>query len=179
MTGREISAIPREARPYQGHAAGVVTRVVANTIDAAIVAVMVGSIYLGLVVFTFLLDPRTFVWPSGHLLASLTTALVLAVLYLFVSWWLFGRSYGDQVMGLRVVGRRGRRLGPLRSLLRAALLRGLPDRLVLVRHQPGAALGAGPRALDPGRLRLDAAPDREPGHHPRRPRGCGRATRAG
>ena len=120
MTGREISAIPREARPYQGHAAGVVTRVVANTIDAAIVAVMVGSIYLGLVVFTFLLDPRTFVWPSGHLLASLTTALVLAVLYLFVSWWLFGRSYGDQVMGLRVVGRRGRRLGPLRPLLRAA-----------------------------------------------------------
>ena len=119
MTGPEISSIPREARPYQGHAAGVVTRIVANTIDAVIVGVIVGSIYLGFVVFTFLLDPRTFVWPSGHLLASITTALFVATVYLFLSWWLFGRSYGDHVMGLRVVGRRGRRLGPLRSLLRA------------------------------------------------------------
>ena len=58
-------------------------------------------------------------WPSGHLLASITTALFVATVYLFLSWWLFGRSYGDHVMGLRVVGRRGRRLGPLRSLLRA------------------------------------------------------------
>ena len=120
MSGPEISPVPREARPYQGHSAGLVTRVVANTIDAAIVGVMVGAIYLGLVSVKFLLDPRTFEWPNGNFLVSLTTTLFLATGYLTLGWWLFGRSYGDHVMGLRVVGRSGRRLGPLRSLMRAA-----------------------------------------------------------
>ena len=120
MSGPEISAVPKEARAYQGQSAGVVTRVVANTVDAAVVGVMVGALYLGFVSVKFLLDPLNFTWPEGHLLASLTVALCLATGYLFLCWWLFGRSYGDHVMGLRVVGRRGRRLGPLRSLMRAA-----------------------------------------------------------
>ena len=120
MTGPEISAVPKEARRYQGHPAGVVTRVVANTIDAAVVGVILGGSYLGFVSVTFLLDPLSFTWPEGNLLVSLTAALCLATAYLFLCWWMFGRSYGDQVMGLRVVGRRGRRLGPLRSLMRAA-----------------------------------------------------------
>ena len=120
MTGPEISAIPKEARAFQGQTAGVVTRVVANSIDAAVVGVMVGAIYLGLVSVKFLLDPLNFTWPDGHLLASLTATLGLATFYLFVCWWLFGRSYGGHVMGLRVVGRSGRRLGPLRSLMRSA-----------------------------------------------------------
>jgi uncharacterized RDD family membrane protein YckC len=120
VTGPEISAIPKEARSHQGQSAGVVSRVVANTIDAAVVGVMVGGLYLGFVSVKFLLDPLSFTWPSGNLLASLTVALFLATFYLFLCWWLFGRSYGDHVMGLRVVGRGGRRLGPLRSLLRSA-----------------------------------------------------------
>ena len=120
MTGSEISPVPREARPYQGHSAGLVTRIVANTIDALVVGVIVGAIYLGFVSFKFLLDPLSFVWPSGNLLVSLTTTLFIATAYLALGWWLLGRSYGDHVMGLRVVDRRGRRLGPLRALLRAA-----------------------------------------------------------
>ena len=119
MTGPEISAIPKEARAYQGQSAGVVSRVVANTIDAAVIGAIVGAIYLGFVSVKFLLDPLSFTWPDGHLLASLTATLGMAVFYLFMCWWLLGRSYGDHVMGLRVVGRRGRRLGPLRSLMRA------------------------------------------------------------
>jgi len=120
VTGSEISPVPREARPYQGHSAGLVTRIVANTIDALVVGVIVGAIYLGLVSFKFLLDPLNFVWPSGNFLVSLTTTLSIATAYLALGWWLLGRSYGDHVMGLRVVDRRGRRLGPLRALLRAA-----------------------------------------------------------
>ncbi|MFL6177157.1 MAG: RDD family protein [Ornithinibacter sp.] len=119
MSGPEISAIPKEARAYQGQSAGVVSRVVANTIDAAVVGAIVGAIYLGYVSVTFLLDPLSFIWPDAHLLASLTATLAMATFYLFVCWWLLGRTYGGHVMGLRVVGRRGRRLGPLRSLMRA------------------------------------------------------------
>ena len=81
---------------------------------------MVGSVYLGVVSVKFLLDPRNFTWPDGHFLAGLTFTLALAVVYLWLSWWLLGRSYGKHVMGIRVASRRGRKLGPVRALGRAA-----------------------------------------------------------
>ena len=120
MSGPEISPVPKEVRAYQGETAGIVTRAVANTIDALVVGVIVGACYLGLVSITFLLDPRSFTWPDGHFLAGLTFTLSLSVVYLWLSWWLLGRSYGKHVMGIRVAGRRGRTLGPLRALGRAA-----------------------------------------------------------
>jgi uncharacterized RDD family membrane protein YckC len=46
---------------------------------------------------------------------------LLLILYLAVSWMGNGRTYGDHVMGLRVVNRQGRRLHPLGALARAAL----------------------------------------------------------
>lgn len=191
MTGSEISAIPKEARPYQGQSAGVVSRVVANTIDAAVVGVMVGAIYLGLVSVKFLLDPRTFEWPSGNFLISLTTSLFLAIGYLTLGWWLLGRSYGDHVMGLRVVGGNGRRLGPLRSLARAAFCvffpiglfwclvspnrRSVQDVVLWTRvvydwlPRPGASqrktlLGSAPMAMEP--LTTDDPPDAGPPAEP-------------
>ena len=120
MTGPEISPVPKEVRAYQGETAGVVTRSVANTIDALVVGAIVGACYLGLVSVTFLLDPRSFTWPDGHFLAGLTFTLALSVVYLWLCWWLLGRSYGKHVMGIRVAGRRGRKLGPVRALGRAA-----------------------------------------------------------
>ena len=120
MSTPELSPVPKEVRAYQGETAGVVTRAVANTIDALVVGVMVGACYLGLVSVTFLRDPRSFEWPDGHFLAGLTFTLGLSVVYLWLSWWLWGRSYGKHVMGIRVAGRRGRKLGPVRALGRAA-----------------------------------------------------------
>ena len=35
--GEGVSPVPREARPYQGHRAGVVTRMVANVVDPGVV----------------------------------------------------------------------------------------------------------------------------------------------
>jgi uncharacterized RDD family membrane protein YckC len=120
VSAPELSPVPREARPYQGETAGVVTRSVANVIDALVVGVIVGGCYLGLVSVKFLLDPRTFEWPEGRFLLGLTFTLLVAVGYLWLSWWLLGRSYGKHVMGIRVSGRRGRKLGPVRALARAA-----------------------------------------------------------
>lgn len=120
MTGQKVSAIPIEARPYQGGTAGLVTRTLANTVDAVVVAVVLGAVYLGYVAFTFLLDPRSFQWPEGNPFLSVTAGLVLATSYLWLAWWIFGRTYGDHIMGLRVTGRRRPKLGPLRALARAA-----------------------------------------------------------
>ena len=117
--GPELSAIPKEARPFQGESAGIVTRFVANTIDAVVVGVALGSLYLGYSAVIFMLDPRAFEFPAVTFLACLTTALFMATFYLWIAWWVVGRSYGAHIMGLRVSGRRGRKLGPLRALARA------------------------------------------------------------
>jgi len=112
-------AVPREARPYQGETAGLATRLVANTIDALVVAVAMGACYLGYASMVFLLSPREFSFPEAGLLLSVAAGLGLSTTYLALAWWLVGRTYGDHIMGLRVTGRRGRRLGPLRSFGRA------------------------------------------------------------
>jgi len=120
VSAPELSPVPKEVRAYQGETAGVVTRMVANVIDALVVAAMATACYIGLVSVKFLLNPRDFTWPDGHLLAGLTFTLSLSVVYLWLSWWLLGRSYGKHVMGIRVAGRRGHKLGLVRALGRAA-----------------------------------------------------------
>jgi uncharacterized RDD family membrane protein YckC len=119
VTGSEVSPIPKEARPYQGVTAGLVTRFVANIVDALVVAAAALGCYVGLAGFLFLLDPRSFEFPETSLLLSLTTTLFLATVYFTIAWWLVGRTYGGHVMGLRVTGRKGQRLGPVRAWARA------------------------------------------------------------
>jgi uncharacterized RDD family membrane protein YckC len=119
VSEREISPVPKEARPYQGQPAGIVTRVIANTVDALVVCVVLGAGYVGWASALFLVDPRGFEFPSVSLLFSLTAGTLVSLVYLWLSWWLAARTYGGHVMGLRVLGRHGHRLGPLRSLARA------------------------------------------------------------
>lgn len=121
MTGAGISPVPREARPYQGHRAGLVTRLVAAWIDALVVGAVLLLGYLGLVTLRFLRDPTAFRFPDTSLLLSVTAGLVVLFGYLAVTWAVPGRTYGCHVMGLRVVGHRGGRLRPLIAVARALL----------------------------------------------------------
>jgi|NGEPerStandDraft_4_1074533.scaffolds.fasta_scaffold08602_1 uncharacterized RDD family membrane protein YckC len=116
-----ISPIPREARPYQGHRAGLVTRMAASAIDALVVGLILLAEYAVLAGLLFLVNPRDFTLPKTSLLLSMTAAFVVLVLYLTCAWSITGRTYGCHVMGLRVVGARGRRLRPLGALVRALL----------------------------------------------------------
>jgi uncharacterized RDD family membrane protein YckC len=120
VTAHEISPIPREARPYQGEPAGVVTRLVANTIDALVVAAVMVAWYAGIIAVLFMLDPRNFQFPDASFLWSIAAALGISFVYLAAAWWLVGRTYGDHVMGIRVVGRKGQKLGLPRALARSA-----------------------------------------------------------
>ena len=132
MPNGGVSPVPREARPYQGHRAGLVTRLVAAVIDGVCVALALLLGYLGLCGALLLLDPRGFSFPSFHLLFSLTAAFSVSVLYLTLAWWLAGRSYGDLVMGLRVLNPWG---GPLRlsgAFVRAAFCVAFPVGLLWV-----------------------------------------------
>lgn len=119
MTAARISTIPVEARPYQGAAAGLVTRVLANTVDALVVGVAVAGGYAGYVGIRLILEPRTFHpveptwwWVMGAFLAGV-------VLYLTAGWWISGRTFGGHVMGIRVTRSDGSRVGFVRSFARA------------------------------------------------------------
>jgi uncharacterized RDD family membrane protein YckC len=116
-----VDPIPREARPFQGHRAGLVTRSAALAIDLGIVIVALGVCYLGLTAFLFLFDPRNFTAPTPSPWLVYAAGCLLLIVYLTVSWMGSGRTYGNHVMGLRVVNRRGQRLHLLVSLVRAVL----------------------------------------------------------
>jgi uncharacterized RDD family membrane protein YckC len=121
-----ISPVPREARPYQGERAGLVTRLIAATVDALSVAAALVATYAGVNVAMFLVNPRGFEFAAASILASVTTALVVCVVYLAAAWSITGRTYGDHVMGLRVVNGRGSRVRAPRALVRAVFCVGFP-----------------------------------------------------
>jgi len=116
-----VDPIPREARPFQGHRAGLVTRIAAAAIDLGIVIVALVVCYLGLTAFLFLFDPRNFTAPAPSPWLVYAAGCLLLIVYVGVSWMGSGRTYGNHVMGLRVVNRKGQRLHLLVSLVRAVL----------------------------------------------------------
>lgn len=125
-------AVPSAARPFQGTRAGLVSRLLANAVDFVLVALILLAGYLGVAALRFLWSSQTFVFPtlpSGLLLAL---GAVVTTAYLTGSWLTTGRTYGDHLLGLRLLGPQGRppRLGG--SLLRAVLCTAFPIGLLWV-----------------------------------------------
>jgi uncharacterized RDD family membrane protein YckC len=118
VTGH-VSPVPREARPYQGLRAGLPSRVLANVIDAVVVVGILAGTYAVVAAVLFLWRPSSFRIPAPSVTAVLIIGHLVVIAYLALAWSSTGRTYGDQVMGLRVVNRRGERLGLLASLARA------------------------------------------------------------
>ena len=122
-----VDPVPHEARPYQGRRAGLITRTVAAAIDLGLVVIVLGVAYLGICAFLFLLDPANFVDPLTSPLPDRRVRvgdchrLRGVHFYLAVNWTGTGRTYGNHVMGLRVVKREGGHVHPLAAFLRAAL----------------------------------------------------------
>lgn len=127
-----LSPLPREARPYQGQRAGVVTRLVAAVIDGVVVCLTLVVGYAAVAGFRFLLDPRGFEFPDSGLIFSLVAGFVVLVVYLSLSWWMGGRTYGSLVMGLRVVSHRGTPPRLSGALLRAVFCALFPIGLLWV-----------------------------------------------
>ena len=118
MVGR-VTPVPRQARAYQGRHAGVISRLAAAVIDAAVVAAVLAVGYAAIAGLSFMLSPRAFAFPRASIAFNMVAAFAVTVVYLTLAWGLVGRSYGKVVMGLRVLGPRGRRLRLPGALLRA------------------------------------------------------------
>jgi uncharacterized RDD family membrane protein YckC len=114
------AAVPYEARAFQGHRAGFVTRVVATGIDFAAVALGLGLVYLGWVALLFIVNPTRVSFPSVSVAVAIGVSAFANWLALTVAWATTGRSLGARVMGIRVVSYRGRVMRPAGAALRAA-----------------------------------------------------------
>ena len=132
MTTGGVSPLPREARPYQGQRAGLVTRAAAAAIDGTVVFLALLAGYVAYAVLLFLLNPTNFTFPDISLVFSLASGFVVMVVYLTLSWRLSGRSYGALVLGLRVLSYRGDRMSLVGALLRALFCAIVPIGLLWV-----------------------------------------------
>lgn len=115
-----VSTIPREARAYQGHRAGLVSRVLAAAVDLGVTLLTLAAIYAAWAALLFVIDPRGFEFPRPTLLVDWVAGMVVLTIYFTASWSTTGRSYGQHLMGLRVVNLHGGRLRVSVALLRAA-----------------------------------------------------------
>lgn len=116
-----VSPVPREGRPYQGQRAGIVSRVVASAVDFVVTAIMVAAGYAGVCAVVFLWAPASFKFPKTSTAVLLAAGAVVMVVYLTLTWVTTGRTYGDHLLGLRVVNDRGEVPGFACAALRAVL----------------------------------------------------------
>lgn len=110
----------------QGRAAGIVSRILADAIDLLVAAAIVIALYLGFGAVRFIIRPERFTWPHPSTSLSSSLVLLLLVLYLAVGWSETGRTAGKQVMGLRLVNRRGDSPALWPALVRAVLCVAFP-----------------------------------------------------
>ena len=126
MNDAELSLVPAEARPYQGSAAGIATRVIANIVDALVIGVALLGAYGGAAAFRFVVTPGDFRLPDPSRVWFVLGYVAFLVVYLTAAWWISGRTLGDHVMGIRVVTGKRSRLRFARAFARALLCAGFP-----------------------------------------------------
>jgi uncharacterized RDD family membrane protein YckC len=113
-------------------AAGLVSRGVAAVIDLLVVSVVMALLYLGLVLARLVFNPTSFSFPAPNGVFSAAMMFAVSVLYLTACWMVSGCTAGAVVMGLRVIGRRSKRLSAVPALLRAIACVLVPVGLVWV-----------------------------------------------
>jgi uncharacterized RDD family membrane protein YckC len=105
--------------PEPERSAGVVSRCLAAVMDLAVVLVVIGLLYVGLLLTRLAVNPSAFQLPKIGVVFSTTVTFAISVLYLAGCWAVSGTTAGAAVMGLRVTGRRTERLPVVVALLRA------------------------------------------------------------
>jgi uncharacterized RDD family membrane protein YckC len=122
----KVDAVPWEARPFQGQRAGIVTRTAANVLDALLVVGVLACGYVAWCAARFLVNPKSFSFPTVSFLAVLICGGIVLFTYFTVAWATTGRTFGDQQLGLRVVNPGGDRLRWPLAVVRAVFCVLLP-----------------------------------------------------
>jgi uncharacterized RDD family membrane protein YckC len=109
------------ARQLQGTRAGIVSRLAANAIDAAVVFGIFVAVLFAVGVVRYLVSSHRLELADPGAVLSGLLEFGITVAYLASGWAGTGRTVGKQLLGLRVVSERGRRLAPPRALSRAVI----------------------------------------------------------
>lgn len=140
MTPEEISrqvSVPAQARPYQGRRAGFVTRALAGGLDITLIFVTVILLEVAFAIVRFLVSGTDWQFDWVNTAFHLAGAYILFVLYMTIAWRTTGRSFGAQIMGLRVVNNNGLLLRSVPAFLRALFVGAFPIGLVWVVFSSG------------------------------------------
>lgn len=116
-----LGTVPAEARDYQGELAGIASRVVANAIDFAVMLAILAALYFGWAAALFLRRGARFHFPTVTYAGAFLAGSLVLVIYFAASWRGTGRTYGDRLLGLRVVKREGALLRAGPAIVRAVL----------------------------------------------------------
>ena len=121
-----VDPVPVEARRFQGQRAGVVTRTAANAVDFAVAVAVVAAGYLSWCALLFVVDAEGFSLPKPSFLLLLACFEFVMFAYFTGAWATTGRTYGDHLMGLRVVNYRGERMRWSGAAVRAVFCLAFP-----------------------------------------------------
>ncbi|AYC37078.1 MULTISPECIES: RDD family protein [Streptomyces] len=129
-----MTAPARTRRPQevQGRPAGLVSRTAAAAADLLVVLAILLAAEAGYAAAHRLLVGPPFAYPDLGPGATAALGCTALVVYLTCGWLFGGRTAGDQLMGLRVTDRSGRRLTWGTALLRALLCVALPVGLLWI-----------------------------------------------
>jgi uncharacterized RDD family membrane protein YckC len=111
--------IPQRARSFQGHRAGVVTRLFANVIDFIVMLAGLVGTYLAWFAIDLVISGSSFKAPHPSTALAFIAGYVILWVYLTIAWATTGRTFGNILLGLRVVNWRGDRVRWLGAALRS------------------------------------------------------------
>lgn len=141
---RSMPAVPSDAIAYQGERAGFVSRAFAAGLDVALIFLAVLGTIAVVWMLSFVIDPTA---PGSRasstegripgLVPIIVYGYALNWAYWTVCWATTGRTVGNLVMGLRVVGRKGLHPRWAGAALRSAFCTTFPIGLawVIVSHR--------------------------------------------
>jgi uncharacterized RDD family membrane protein YckC len=129
---QEPDLLARTRPDLQGRRAGFVTRLIAGVVDAGVVIGALVAAYTAVAVVKFLWAPKAFHFPAPPFASVVIVGGAVEFVYLAVAWRRWGRSWGDRLLGLRVVNFRGARLRWPGAVVRSALCVTVPIGLVWV-----------------------------------------------
>jgi uncharacterized RDD family membrane protein YckC len=109
-----------------------VTRTLANVVDLLVVAALLAAGYLGVAGLVFLRRGAAFSFPIVSFRVGYAVWFAAWIVYMAVGWGLNGRTYGDQLLGLRVRTIDGGEVRRVRAVLRAVLCAVAPLLLIWV-----------------------------------------------
>jgi uncharacterized RDD family membrane protein YckC len=106
----------------RGTTAGFATRAAAYVIDAMVIVGLLSVLTFAVTAVVTLITAQDspLELPTGWITTILTISAV-GITYLTLGWWLFGRTVGKLVLGVRVVDANGRRPSLVQAFVRAVL----------------------------------------------------------